>query len=95
MNVSYPALLVMREFLVKPDPQCGAEVARTLKLGSWTVYPLIARLTKEGWIELVATLPSENQPDSHFYRITPAGRAALLDMLCRLTIADHLWKMSA
>lgn len=95
MKVSYIALRVLREFLVKPDPQCGAEVARTLKLGSGTVYPLIARLTKEDWVEHVATLPGENVPDSHFYRITPAGRAALLDMLCRLTISSDFWRTPA
>lgn len=98
MNVSYQALRVLREFLIAEEPKCGAEIMRELKAqggvapGGGTLYPLLTRLVDEGWVEFVETLPSPNQPAAHFYRMAPAGRAAFLDMLVRLTIPSRLWR---
>jgi DNA-binding PadR family transcriptional regulator len=95
MMVTYDAMRVMREFLMARDPRCGAEIMRALKMQSGTVYPMLARMKNAGWLEFVETLPSPDQPPSHFYRLSPAGRAAFLDMLCKLTIPDHLWREPA
>jgi len=92
MNVTFGALVVLRELMLADDPKCGAELTRSLRIASGTMYPLLARLTKHGWIEFVASLPHPSQPASHFYQITPKGRAHFFDMLCRLTIPDHVWR---
>ena len=91
MNVTFGALAVLRELMLADDPKCGAELIRTLGISSGTMYPMLARLKKDGWIEFVASLPHPSQPTSHFYRITPKGRAHFLDMLCRLTIPTDVW----
>lgn len=95
INLSYHAMQVLRQFLMTEDPLCGAEVTRELKLGAGTVYPMLARLLQEGWLEHAGTLPAPDRPASHFYRITPKGRDAFLARLCRLTIPDHLWRTAA
>lgn len=92
MNVTFGALAVLRELMLADDPMCGAELMRKLKIGSSTMYPMLARLTAWGWIELAATLPHPSQPASHFYRLTPKGRANFLNMLCRLTVPAHVWR---
>ena len=92
MTVSYQALLVLRTFLLHPDPQCGAEIMRGLGLGAGTVYPLLKRLRRAGWLEHAGTLPAPNEPPAHFYRLTAAGRAMFLSQLARLTIPGDLWR---
>ena len=92
MIVTFAALSVLREMMLADDPICGAELTRELKISSGTIYPMLSRLKENAWIDLVATLPHPTQPDSHFYRITPKGRANFLDMLCRLTIPEYLWR---
>jgi DNA-binding PadR family transcriptional regulator len=92
MNVTFGCLTVLREMMIADDPICGAELTRALKISSGTVYPMLARLKICDWIELAGTLPHPSQPDSHFYRITPKGRAHFLDMLCRLTIPSDMWR---
>lgn len=92
MHVSYHALRVLREFLINEDPQCGAELIRALEIGPGTLYPMLSRMTKAGWIELAASLAAPNEPTAHFYRLTAAGRAAFLSMLARLAIPTYLWR---
>lgn len=91
MIVSYDAMRVLRHFLVHGTPVCGAELMKALKIGSGTVYPMLARLKAEAWIRHVGTLGGINTPPAHFYGLTPQGRAAFLDRLSRLTIPDNLW----
>lgn len=92
MVVTYDTMRVLREFLTQGDPLCGAEITRSLKILSGTLYPMLARLKQEGWIKHEASLPAPDQPTAHFYKLTSAGRAAFLDRLCRLTIPDNLWR---
>jgi DNA-binding PadR family transcriptional regulator len=92
MKVTFGMLSVLRELMLASDPMCGAELTRTLKIKSGTIYPMLANLKKEGQVELVATLPHPMRPPSHFYQATPKGRAHFLYMLSRLTIPDHEWR---
>lgn len=94
MMVTYPALRVLREFLTCREPICGAEIMRSLngEVGPGTIYPMLARLSAEGWIVLMDKLPDPNGPTAFFYSMTPAGKAAFLDMLVRLTIPSDLWR---
>ncbi len=92
MRVTFPALLVMRQFLMSEYPTCGAELMRATKIGAGTMYNMLNRMLETDWIERAGSLAAPNEPVAHFYRMTPAGRAAFLDMLSRLTIPDHLWR---
>lgn len=58
MVVTYDTMRVMRHFLVNEDPQCGAEITRSLNILSGTLYPMLGRLRVEGWIAHVgSTIP--------------------------------------
>jgi len=55
---------------------CGAEVMRALGLPSGTVYPLLTRMVKSGWLtrELEDVDPRKvGRPAKRFYQLTPAG----------------------
>ena len=44
-----------------------------------TVYPILSRLTKEGWV-WVRAASSPAGPPRRYYRLTPLGKARLLQM---------------
>lgn len=50
-----------------------------LELTESTVYPLLARLAREGQLS-VATVPSANGPPRRYYRITTGGKRTLKAM---------------
>src|SRR5262245_63652934 len=51
-----------------------------LSLTESTVYPLLARLAREGHLS-VTTTPSPSGPPRRYYRITAAGKRSLESML--------------
>jgi PadR family transcriptional regulator, regulatory protein PadR len=50
-----------------------------LQLTESTVYPLLARLAREGQLSVVST-PSPSGPPRRYYRITAAGKRSLKSM---------------
>lgn len=52
------------------------KVVSLLSLGESTVYPLLGRLTEEGYL-LVRSTPSPSGPPRRYYRLTPKGRSRL------------------
>ena len=53
---------------------------RGLSITESTVYPILSRLTREGWLEVrVAASPSG--PPRRYYRLTPSGRARVAEMI--------------
>lgn len=51
-----------------------------LSLTESTVYPLLARLAREGHLS-VSSMPSPSGPPRRYYRITAAGKRSLATML--------------
>jgi PadR family transcriptional regulator PadR len=51
-----------------------------LSLTESTVYPLLARLAREGYLN-VSSMPSPSGPPRRYYRITTVGRRFLATML--------------
>jgi PadR family transcriptional regulator, regulatory protein PadR len=51
-----------------------------LALTESTVYPLLARLAREGQLSVTST-PSPSGPPRRYYRITPSGKRSLESML--------------
>lgn len=57
----------------------GAEISRELKIGSGTLYPLLARLEAAGWLksEWEQIEPSqEARPRRRFYNLTGLGQTS-------------------
>ena len=53
---------------------------RGLAITESTVYPILSRLTKEGWLEVrVAASPSG--PPRRYYRLTAAGETRVAEMI--------------
>ena len=50
-----------------------------LSISESTVYPLLARLTREGMVT-VRDAPSPTGPPRRYYRLTPLGRSRLRQM---------------
>ena len=58
--------------------------AEGLAITESTVYPILSRLTREGWIRVRAA-PSHAGPPRRYYRLTPMGRTRLKQM-------EEYWK---
>ena len=69
---------------IAPEPRYGLEILRHLEfadlvLAEGTIYPLLARLEREGllsaeWVE------GEGPRPRKYYKLTPAGRARMKNM---------------
>lgn len=56
------------------QPMWGLEICRTADLVSGTVYPVLDRLAKLGWIESIDEVgPHPGRPPRKFYRFTEEG----------------------
>lgn len=54
-----------------------------IDLPEGTIYPLLIRLIKDGWAQAYWSEPTETDPPRKYYRVTPAGEAAIAAMLGR------------
>lgn len=88
VRLTQPALKVLRFLMETPrEGRSGAEMSKATKVGSSTLYPMLARLETAGWLtsEWEVIDPSEaGRPRRRFYRLTAVGqnnaRAALADL---------------
>lgn len=71
----------------------GLEIARALDLHSGTLYPLLGRLERAGWLEsrFESVDPQQvGRPRRRLYGLTGAGEVA-----ARAAISDHLKRAQA
>lgn len=88
VRLTQPTLKVLRFLLETPrERRSGAEMSKATKVGSGTLYPMLARLEAAGWLtsEWEVIDPSEaGRPRRRFYKLTAVGqnkaRAALADL---------------
>jgi DNA-binding PadR family transcriptional regulator len=87
MKRSVQAGWVLREFLGHPgEPQHGYGLMETTRLPSGSVYPLLARFFREGWL----TRTIEDTPRSPgrlrrtLYTLTPEGEQAAREYVAAL-----------
>jgi len=77
VRLTQPALKVLRFLMETPrEGRSGAEMSKATKVGSGTLYPMLARLEAAGWLtsEWEAIDPSEaGRPRRRFYRLTAVG----------------------
>lgn len=87
VRLSGPTLKALKVFLEQPrERRSGAEISRETGIGSGTLYPLLARLERLGWLvsEWETINPrAAGRPRRRLYTLTAIGqtraRAALAD----------------
>lgn len=83
-----PTLKVLVSLLESPrDEMSGADIAKRSKLASGTLYPILLRLEKAGWLESrweTEDPQTMGRPRRRYYRVTGVGarqaRAAISDV---------------
>ena len=98
VRLTQPALKVLRFLLETPrEGRSGAEMSKATKVGSGTLYPMLARLEAAGWLtsEWEVIDPSEaGRPRRRFYKLTAVGQnsahKALADL--QLALGALAWK---
>jgi PadR family transcriptional regulator PadR len=90
VRLTQPTLKVLRFLLEKPrEGRSGAEMSKATKVGSGTLYPMLARLEAAGWLtsEWEAIDPREaGRPRRRFYKLTAVGQNNALAALAELQI---------
>jgi DNA-binding PadR family transcriptional regulator len=86
LRMTLQTQLVLRALLDEPAQQrYGLELCDLVGLPSGTIYPILARLERVGWVDSAWEDPAAHEqagrPRRRFYRLTPDGadhaRAAL------------------
>lgn len=73
-----PQTVLVLETLMDANSLAGADIGKATKLKSGTLYPLLLRLERAGWLssEWEAGDPRElGRPRRRFYRVTGVGAA--------------------
>ena len=97
VRLSQQGLKVLRFLMETPrEGRSGAEMSKATKVGSGTLYPMLARLEAAGWLtsEWEMIDPSEaGRPRRRFYRLTAVGqnsaRRALTGL--QMTAGELAW----
>jgi PadR family transcriptional regulator, regulatory protein PadR len=73
--MSRQTIALFRAFLAQPrDWRYGYDLSRETELKSGTLYPILMRLNKRGWLETRWTEPeAPGRPPRHMYRLTADG----------------------
>ena len=77
--------------LDKPrEGRSGAEISKALDLSSGTMYPLLGRLEKNGWVSSeweVIDQAAAGRPRRRFYKLTGLGQTSANKALAELQMA--------
>jgi PadR family transcriptional regulator, regulatory protein PadR len=75
VRMSQQTIALFRAFFAHPrDWRYGYDLSRETALKSGTLYPLLMRLNKRGWLETRWVEPeSPGRPPRHMYRLTSDG----------------------
>jgi PadR family transcriptional regulator PadR len=94
IRLSHRSLRVLAYFLAHPAvPTSGAEIAKATGTGSGTLYPLLARLERVGWLtsEWEAVDPHEaGRPRRRLYRLTGLGQRRAQQSLSDLQLGSEV-----
>ncbi|MFJ9381690.1 PadR family transcriptional regulator [Streptomyces sp. NPDC101455] len=77
IRLTRPTVEVLKVLLSSPPeaPAWGLNICEEADLGSGTVYPILERLTKYGWItSFEETGPHPGRPARRYYELTATGR---------------------
>src|SRR5262249_16443022 len=96
-RLTQPALKVLRFFLGSPSvPRSGAEIAKATRVLSGTLYPMLIRMEKWGWVRRgweEIDSGDAGRPRRRFYELTANGRSAAVQAFAELKInvEDFSW----
>jgi len=80
-RLSSQTIAVLAQFMARPRNELsGADIAKLAQLSSGTLYPILLRLEKIGWLESrweVATPSELGRPRRRLYRITALGAKSI------------------
>ena len=84
-RLTAPALRALKFLMEKPrEARSGAEIARSARVGSGTLYPLMARFEKAGWAtsEWESIEPAvAGRPRRRLYTLTGLGQTKAREAL--------------
>lgn len=92
VRLTQPALKVLRFLMETPrEGRSGAEMSKATKVGSGTLYPMLARLEAAGWLtsEWEVVDPREvGRPRRRFYRLSALGQNSASTALASLQMTS-------
>jgi PadR family transcriptional regulator, regulatory protein PadR len=93
LRVSPQTFAVLDALLQHPAQwRHGYSLSQQTELPSGTLYPILMRLEKAGWLETRWEQPGNlGRPPRHLYRLTAQGRAWAIEEL-RAAHAKRVWK---
>ena len=93
LRLSHQTLDLLEALLVHPSHwNHGYALSRSTGLASGTLYPVLMRLEKAGWLETRwEDAPSPGRPPRHLYRLSGNGRAWAREEL-RAAQQTKFWK---
>lgn len=92
VRLTASSLKVLKLFLEAPSKElAGSEVSRTAGVGSGTLYPLLARFERAGWMasrweEIDAS--KEGRPRRRLYKLTALGQSNAMRRLGEVQLSD-------
>ena len=89
-RLSQPSLKVLRFFLDQPtQPRSGAEIGKATRIFSGTLYPMLIRMEKSGWLtsRWEEVDPSVvGRPRRRFYQLTATGQKEAVNAFTELQV---------
>src|SRR5215472_7808473 len=89
-NTSPQTIRVLRLLLEEPTAwHYGYDLSQRTGIKSGTLYPILIRLTDQGWLETRWAEPArQGRPARHTYRLTQVGLRAALALVARVQTAS-------
>jgi PadR family transcriptional regulator, regulatory protein PadR len=92
LRLTDPTSRVLNELASPPGREWyGLELCKATKLSSGSLYPLLARLEREGWVssrwEDPARQEAEHRPRRRYYSLTADGLVGFHSLLARRAAA--------
>lgn len=74
-RMSRQTVMIFQALVARPrEWRYGYDLSRETSLKSGTLYPILMRLSKRGWLDTKWTAPdAPGRPPRHMYRLTPDG----------------------
>ena len=96
LRLSPQTLLVLETLLARPSQwHHGYAISRQTNIPSGTLYPILMRLDKHGWLETRWEEPgTSGRPPRHLYRLSGNGREWAREEL-RFARQREFWKPAA
>jgi PadR family transcriptional regulator, regulatory protein PadR len=96
LRLSHQTLDILEALLARPSQwHYGYAISRQTSIPSGTLYPILMRLDKSGWLETRwEDAPTAGRPPRHLYRLTGNGREWAREEL-RFAQQREFWKPAA